>query len=56
MHLTLALQITYGLAPYDLEQAAEVLDIANRFPEEFNNGQAQRGLAYLESFLSSNNE
>lgn len=53
MHLTLALQIAYGLAPFDLEQAAEVLDIANRFPEEFNNGQAQRGLAYLSSILSS---
>ena len=53
MNLTTALQICYGLIPYDYETALEVLDIANRYPEEFQNGQAQRGLSFLQSFLSS---
>jgi hypothetical protein len=53
MTLTLALQICYGLAPYDLESAAHVLSIAEQYPEEFQTGQAQRGLSFLASFLSS---
>jgi hypothetical protein len=53
MTLTRALQIVYGLAPCDSEQAAHVLSLAEQYPEEFQTGQAQRGLSSLSSFLSS---
>lgn len=53
MTLFHALQICYGLAPYDPETAAAVLSLAEQYPEEFNSGEAQRGLSFLHSFLSS---
>lgn len=53
MTLFNALNICYGFVPYDVESAAAVLDLAEQYPEQFNSGEAQRGLAQLSAFLSS---
>lgn len=53
MTLFNALNICYGFITYDHETAAAVLDLAEQYPEEFNSGEAQRGLSQLSAFLSS---